>query len=77
MRSRSSRPITRGMPTADTTFRRIILQVPRLHVTTNAEKTARSAAMDGTDCALSSRTTWRAAVRPLRARTAYGFLRTP
>jgi transposase len=39
--------ITRGKPTADTTFRRIIHQVPRLHVTTNAENIARSAATDG------------------------------
>ena len=39
--------ITRGKPTADTTFRRIIKQVPRLHVSTNAEDIARSAAMDG------------------------------
>jgi transposase len=39
--------ITRGKPTADTTFRRIIHQVPRLHVTPNAESIARSAAMDG------------------------------
>lgn len=39
--------ITRGKPTVDTTFRRIIHQVPRLHVTTNAENVARSAAMDG------------------------------
>jgi transposase len=39
--------ITRGKPTADTTFRRIVHQVPRLHVTTNAENIARSAAMDG------------------------------
>jgi transposase len=39
--------VTRGKPTADTTFRRIIKHVPRLHVTTNAANTARSAAMDG------------------------------
>ena len=39
--------ITRGKPTADTTFRRIIQQVPRLHVATKAENIARSAAMDG------------------------------
>jgi transposase len=38
---------TRGKPTADTAFRRIIKQVPRLHVSTNAENIARSAAMDG------------------------------
>ncbi len=40
--------ITRGKPTADTTFRRIIQQVPRLHVATKEENIARSAAMDGT-----------------------------
>jgi hypothetical protein len=39
--------ITRSKPTADTTFRRIIHQMPRLHVTTNTENIARSAAMDG------------------------------
>jgi len=39
--------ITRGKPTADTNFRRIIQQVPRLHVGTKAENIARSAAMDG------------------------------
>ena len=39
--------ITRGKPTAETAFRRIIERVPRLHVTTNAEKIAQSAAMDG------------------------------
>src|ERR1700758_5539234 len=39
--------ITRGKPTAETTFRRIIQRLPRLHVTTNAEKIAQSAAMDG------------------------------
>ena len=39
--------ITRGKPTADTAFRRIIQQVPRLHVTTNAANIARSVAMDG------------------------------
>jgi transposase len=39
--------ITRGKPTADTTFRRIIKHVPRLHVTSNAANIARSAAMDG------------------------------
>ncbi len=39
--------ITRGKPTADTTFRRIVHQVPRLHVTTNTENIARSAAIDG------------------------------
>lgn len=39
--------VTRGKPTADTIFRRIIKHVPRLHVTTNAANIARSAAMDG------------------------------
>jgi transposase len=39
--------VTRGKPTAETTFRRIIQHVPRLHITTNAENLARSAAMDG------------------------------
>ena len=39
--------VTRGKPTADTTFRRIIKHLPRLHVTTNAANIARSAAMDG------------------------------
>jgi transposase len=39
--------ITRGKPTADTTFRRIIQQVPRLHVGTDAANIARSAATDG------------------------------
>jgi transposase len=39
--------ITRGKPTAETTFRRTIQHVPRLHVTTNAENIAQSAAMDG------------------------------
>lgn len=39
--------VTRGKPTADTTFRRTIKHVPRLHVTTNAANIARSAAMDG------------------------------
>lgn len=39
--------ITRGKPTADTAFRRIIQMVPRLHVSTNPENIARSAAMDG------------------------------
>src|SRR5215212_6123974 len=39
--------ITRGKPTADTNFRRIIQQVPRLHVGTKMENIARSAAMDG------------------------------
>jgi transposase len=39
--------VTRGKPKADTNFRRIIQQVPRLHVSTNAENIAQSAAMDG------------------------------
>jgi len=39
--------ITRGKPTAETTFRRTIQHLPRLHVTTNAENIAQSAAMDG------------------------------
>jgi len=39
--------ITRGKPTANTTFRRIIQRVPRLHISTDAENVARSAAMDG------------------------------
>jgi transposase len=39
--------ITRGKPTAETIFRRIIQQVPRLHVSTDAANIARSAAMDG------------------------------
>ena len=39
--------ITRGKPTPDTIFRRIIQQVPRLHVGTDAANIARSAAMDG------------------------------
>src|SRR5215813_7625970 len=38
---------TRGKPTTDTIFRRIIKRVPRLHVTTNAANIAQSAAMDG------------------------------
>jgi transposase len=39
--------ITRGKPTAHTTFRRIIHHVPRLHVRTNPENIACSQAMDG------------------------------
>jgi len=39
--------ITRGKPTADTPFRRIIQRVPRLHISTNAANIARSAALDG------------------------------
>src|SRR6516164_7227448 len=39
--------VTRGKPTADTVFRRIIKQVPRLHVGTDAANIARSAATDG------------------------------
>lgn len=38
---------TRGKPTENTPFRRIVRQEPRLHVTTNAEAIGRSAAMDG------------------------------
>jgi transposase len=38
---------TRGKPTTETTFRRIIQQVPRLHISTSAANIARSAAMDG------------------------------
>lgn len=39
--------ITRGKPTANTTFRRIIQRVPRLHISTDAENIARTAAIDG------------------------------
>jgi hypothetical protein len=39
--------ITRGKPTADAPFRRIIQRVPRLNISTNAANIARSAAMDG------------------------------
>jgi transposase len=39
--------VTRGKPTADTIFRRIIQQLPRLHVGTDAANIARSAALDG------------------------------
>jgi transposase len=39
--------MTRGKPTLDTIFRRIIQQVPRLHVGIDAANIARSAAMDG------------------------------
>lgn len=39
--------VTRGKPKADTTFRRILQQIPRLHVSTDAANIARSAAMDG------------------------------
>jgi transposase len=39
--------VTRGKPTVDTVFRRIIKQLPRLHVSTDAAIIARSAAMDG------------------------------
>src|SRR5215468_5686917 len=39
--------VTRGKPKADTHFRRIVHEVPRLHITTNAANIARSAAMDG------------------------------
>lgn len=38
---------TRGKPTAETPFRRIVKKEPRLHVTTNAENIGRSGAMDG------------------------------
>jgi transposase len=43
----SFKAITRGKPTADTKFRRIIQDVPRLHISTNAAEIARSRAMDG------------------------------
>jgi hypothetical protein len=39
--------ITRGKPTAETTFRRIVKKEPRLHVSTNSANIARSRAMDG------------------------------
>src|SRR5215472_13981439 len=39
--------ITRGKPTAETPFRRIIQQVPRRHISTDVANIARSAAMDG------------------------------
>jgi transposase len=39
--------VTRGKPTPETAFRRIIKHVPRLHVTTNPANIARSQAMDG------------------------------
>jgi transposase len=45
--SATFKAVTRGKPTADTTFRRIVKHVPRLHVTSNAANIARSAAMDG------------------------------
>ncbi|MGK5089306.1 hypothetical protein WDW86_17280, partial [Bdellovibrionota bacterium FG-2] len=38
---------TRGKPTANTRFRRVIKKKPRLHIRTNAEEIARSKAMDG------------------------------
>ena len=37
--------ITRGKPTDDTTLRRIIQQVPRLHIGPNAENIERAAAV--------------------------------
>jgi transposase len=39
--------VTRGKPTAETTFRRIVKKEPRLHVSTNSANIARSRAMDG------------------------------
>jgi len=39
--------ITRGKPTTETKFRRIIQKIPRLHISTNAAMIARSRAMDG------------------------------
>jgi transposase len=39
--------VTRGKPTAETTFRRIVKKEPRLHVSTNSANIARSQAMDG------------------------------
>jgi transposase len=39
--------VTRGKPTPDTPFRRVIQRVPRLHISTDAANIARSAAMDG------------------------------
>ena len=38
---------TRGKPTAETDFRRIVKKVPRLHITQDAEAIARSQVMDG------------------------------
>ena len=39
--------ITRGKPTAETSFRRIVKQEPRLHVKTNPDGIVRSQVMDG------------------------------
>src|SRR5215470_4338684 len=39
--------VTRGKPTAETPFRRIVRQEPRLHVKTNPDGIARSQVMDG------------------------------
>jgi transposase len=39
--------VTRGKPTPDTTFRRIVKQEPRLHVKTNPANIERSQVMDG------------------------------
>jgi transposase len=39
--------VTRGKPTADTSFRRIVREEPRLHVKTNPDNIARSQVMDG------------------------------
>jgi transposase len=39
--------VTRGKPTADTSFRRIVKKEPRLHVKTNPDNIARSQVMDG------------------------------
>src|SRR5215471_15605823 len=39
--------VTRGKPTAETTFRRIVKKEPRLHVKTNPDGIARSQVMDG------------------------------
>jgi transposase len=39
--------VTRGKPTADTSFRRIVRQEPRLHVKGNPDTIARSQVMDG------------------------------
>src|SRR5215831_14871091 len=39
--------VTRGKPTADTSFRRIVKKEPRLHVKSNPDNIARSQVMDG------------------------------
>ena len=39
--------VTRGKPTAETPFRRIVKKEPRLHVKTNPDGIARSQVMDG------------------------------